>query len=79
MPAAGHLVGGIADPQAQQHPVAALVVEAFGAGERQLADAVQRIDLAPPTAERLVLHPPADLVETAVPDSHDMKGSATLV
>ena len=64
---------GVADAQAQQHPVAALVVEALGAGQQQLADAIERIDLAAPVAERLVLDPATDLVQAPVADPHDME------
>ena len=72
-PGAQHLVVGVADAQTEQHPVVAPVVEALGAGE-QLADPIQRVGLAAPVAEGLVLDPPAHLVHAAVPDPHHMKG-----
>jgi len=60
----------IAESQAQQHPVPvpAPVVEALGAGQEQLADAIERIGLAAAVAQGLVLHPPAHLVQTAHAD-----------
>ena len=42
------LVGGVTDPQPQQDPMLAPVVEAFGAGQQQPADPIQRIILAAP-------------------------------
>ena len=64
---------GVTDAQAEQHPVPAAVVEAFGAGEQQLADPVERIVLAASMPKGLVLHPAADLVDAAVPDPDHMK------
>jgi len=64
---------GITDAQAQQQPVAALVVEPFVAGEQQLADAIERVVLAASMAQRLVLHPPADLVQAPVADPDHVK------
>ncbi len=51
----------------------AAFVEAFGAGEQQLADPIQRIGLAATMAEGLVLHPTTHLVEATVPDAHHME------
>jgi hypothetical protein len=47
----------------QEQPVAAPVVEAFVAGEEELADAIERVTLAASIAQGLVLHPAAHLVE----------------
>ena len=47
--------------------------DALGAGEKDLADSVERIGLAPAVAELLVLNPPADLVQTTVRDTHHTK------
>jgi hypothetical protein len=47
-PGGGYFVVWVADPQSQQHPVLAFVVEAFGAGQQQLADPIQRIVLSAP-------------------------------
>ena len=51
----------------------ASLVETLVAGQEELADPIERIDLAATMAERLVLDPPAHLVDAAVGDSHDMK------
>ena len=72
-PGAEHLVVGVTDAQAEQHPVSASVVEAFAAGEEQLADPIQRVVLAAAVAERLVLDAAADLVDAPVGDPHDME------
>ena len=72
-PGAEELVVRVTDAQAEQHPSRALLVEAFGAGEQQLADPKQRIAFAASMAEGLVLDPAADLVDAAVPDPHHMK------
>ena len=48
--------------QAEQHAFMPALVEAFVAGEQQLADAIQRIGLAAAMAEGLVLHSAANLV-----------------
>ena len=64
----------VTDAQPEQHPSRALLVEAFGAGEQQLADPKQRIALAAPMAEGVLLDPAADLVDATVPDPHHMKG-----
>src|SRR3712207_1681094 len=54
--------------------LAAPVVEAFGAGEQHLADAIQRVGLAAAMAEGLVLHPSTHLVQTTVGHPHDVEG-----
>ena len=64
---------GVADAQPEQHPIRAAFVEPFGAGEQQLADPIQRVGLAATVAERLVLHPAADLIDAAVADPHDVE------
>jgi len=43
------------------------------AGEEQLADPIQRVGLAAPVMQGLVLHAAADLVDATVPDPHDME------
>jgi hypothetical protein len=78
-PCAQHLVSGVANAKAQQHPPTPSVVEAFGAGEQQLADPIQRVALAPPVLQGLLLDSTSDLVETAVADADDVNGSATRV
>jgi hypothetical protein len=50
---------GIARARAEQHAIEARAVEALGAGDQELADAIQRIALAAPVAEGGVLHAPA--------------------
>ena len=72
-PGAEQLVVGVADTQAEQHPIRAALVEPFGAGEQQLADPIQRVALAATMAQRLVLHPPADLIDATVRDPHDVE------
>ena len=52
----------------------ASLVEAFMAGEEQLADPVERVGLATAVAERFVLDSAADLVDAAVPDPDDVEG-----
>jgi hypothetical protein len=64
---------GVPDAQAEQHTVVAAFIEAFGAGEQQLADPIQRIGFAATMPERLVLHSATNLVETTVPDAHHVK------
>lgn len=64
---------GITDAQTQQHAVMAALVEPLSAGQEQLADPIERVGLAPPMAERVVLHPAADLVDAAVGDANDVK------
>ena len=54
----------------EQHPLAASFVEAFVAGEQDLADPIQRVALAAAVAEGLVLHPAADRVQTPVGHPH---------
>src|SRR5947209_10789549 len=48
-------------------------VEPFDAGQQQLADPIERVAFMAAVAERLVLHPPADLVDAPVGDPHDME------
>ena len=55
-PGAEHLVVGVADSKAEEHPVDAHRVQALGAGEHELADPVQGIALPAPVAEHAVLH-----------------------
>ena len=69
-PRAEHLVVGLTDPQPEEQPVGATCIEAFRAGEQQLADPIQRVVLATPMLERLLLHPTADPIDTAVRDPH---------
>ena len=76
-PGAEQFVVGVADTQAEQHPVRAAFVEAFGAGEQQLADPIQRIGLAATVAQRLVLHPAADRSTQRLPTRTTWNGSAT--
>jgi hypothetical protein len=52
-------------------------VEPLGIGEQHLPDGIERVVLAAAVGERLLLHPPADLVDTAVGRGDDWKGSAT--
>lgn len=42
-------------------------------GEEQLADPIQRVGLAAPMAEGLVLDPAPDLIDAPVPDPNDME------
>ena len=63
---AQHVVVGVSGAQAQQHAVVAALVEALEAGQQQLADPVQRVGLAAPVTEGLVLGAAADLVDAAV-------------
>ena len=65
---------GVADAQPRQQLVPATLVETLVSFEQQLADAKKRVDLAPPVPERLVLDPPAHLVEHAVGDPSHMEG-----
>ncbi len=61
----------IADTQAQQHPVAAPLVEAFLAGQEQLADPVQGVDLAATVAQRLSMKKrPLSMVRRRRPARH---------
>ena len=72
-PGAEELVARVPDAQTEQHPVAAALVEAFVTGEEQLADPIQRVGLAAPMAEGLVLDPAPDLIDAPVPDPNDME------
>ena len=67
------LVVGVTHAQAEQHPVMAPLVESFVAGEKQLADAVERVVLAASMVQRLVLDTSSHLVEAAVGDAHDVE------
>ena len=60
---------------AASSPAAGVVVgdEAFVGDGHQLADPVERIGLASPVPDGLVLHPSAGLVEHEVGELHDMK------
>ena len=58
---------------AEQEPVRAGVVEAFGADEEQLADPEQRVGLAAPMSQGLVLDSAPRGVDGTVPDSYDME------
>jgi hypothetical protein len=49
------------------------LVEAFAAGQEQLADPIERIGLAAPVVECLLLDAPANRVDATVPDAHHMK------
>jgi hypothetical protein len=42
------LVGGIADPQSQQHALVAGLVQSFVAGEQHFADAIKRSEKVSP-------------------------------
>jgi hypothetical protein len=64
---------GVAEAQAQPHAFVPAVIEALGAGEHELADPIQRVALAAPVAQGLVLHPAAHLVEAPVADPHDVE------
>ncbi len=57
----------------------AWLVEAFVAGEEELADPVERVGLATAVAEGLVLDAAADLVDATVPTLTTWNGSATRV
>ena len=51
----------------------AALVEAFVAGEQELANPIERVSFAAAMSERLVLDPPAHLVDAAVGDAHHME------
>jgi hypothetical protein len=72
-PGADDFVVRVTDTQSEQHPVVAALVETFATGQEQLADPIQRIGLAAPMLQRLVLDAAADLVDAAVGDAHHMK------
>jgi hypothetical protein len=65
---------GVADAQAEEHPLLPSLIESFGTRQQQLADLEQRIGLPPEVAERLVLHSSTDSVDAAVGGAHHMKG-----
>jgi hypothetical protein len=73
-PRTENMVVGVTEAKPEQHPRAAAFVEALGAGQQELSDAVERVVLPPAVAEELVLHTPAHGVEAAVGDSDDVKG-----
>ena len=73
-PRSEKLVVRIAVAQPQQDAFMAALVEAFVAGEQELADPIERIGLSTAMAERLVLDAPAHLVDAAVGDSDHVKG-----
>ena len=58
--------------QAEQLPPALVVEALVGLGE-QPATAIERVGLAAPVAEGLVLHPPPALVELVVGELHHME------
>ena len=62
-PSPEQLVFGIAAAKPQEHALVAAFVEAFGAREQELSDPIERVALAPAVPERLVLDPPAHLVD----------------
>ncbi len=72
-PGAEQFVVGVTDAQPEQHPLGTAAVEAFAAGEQQLANPIQRVVLAATMAEGLVLHPATDPVDAAVADAHDVQ------
>ena len=76
-PGTEQFVVSVADAQPEQHPVRATVVEAFVAGEEQLADQVERIMLAAAVTQRLVLDSAADLIDAALATRTTWNGSAT--
>ncbi|MBY0396677.1 MAG: hypothetical protein K2X91_09455 [Thermoleophilia bacterium] len=50
-PGPEHLVVGVAEADAEEHPVQAPLLQALGAGDHQRSDAIERIALAPGVAE----------------------------
>lgn len=68
-PAAQDVLVRVPDPQPEQEPVEAALVEAFGPHDQQLPDVVQRVVFAAAVAERLVCHAAADLVERLIGES----------
>jgi hypothetical protein len=72
-PPAEDLVVRVAGSQTEQHPLDAVVVEAFSSGEHEFADPVQGVVLAAALAEGLVLDPAADLVQAPVGDTDHVK------
>jgi hypothetical protein len=72
-PGTEEFVVGVTVAQPQQHAVMTILIEAFVTRELELADLTERVGLAAARADRLVLDAPADIVDAAVGDAHDMK------
>ena len=70
----GHVAVGIAGPKQPRELLVALVVEALLGLGQQAPAPIEGIGLAAPVAERLVLHPPAALVELGVGELGDVEG-----
>jgi hypothetical protein len=64
------VAGGQAGAQLAQ----SVVGEAFLAGDEQPSDAIQGSALAAAVAQRVLLHPPADLVDDLVAESQHVEG-----
>ena len=70
----GHdLVFGIASGQGGVEASTGPLVEAFVAGEQQLADVIERVALAAPMAGQALLGASADLVDSPVAQAHHVK------
>ena len=64
---------GVAGVEQAQQPGPSLVVEAFVGPGQQTPGPIQRVDLAAPMAQSVVLHPASDFVETLVGQPHQME------
>jgi hypothetical protein len=72
-PRAEDFVGWVAETEAQQEALVSSLVEAFGAGQHELADPVQRVVFAAPVPKGVVLDSAAYLVQTPVRDLHHVE------
>ena len=69
----GHLAGGVADLEQDEHGLEAPSPEAVMGGEETTADAIERIALPSPVAEGRLLDTPTDLVEGLVGEAHGVE------
>ncbi len=76
---AGDLLVGVAGGQTGRELGRTRLVEVLACGQQQLADAVEGVVLAAAVAQRLVLHPPANVVDGGVGEALRVEASRTRV
>lgn len=73
VPGEPHLASGVANAQQAHQAFAAIIAEAFAGHHQPASDPVERIVLASPMADGLVLHSASALVERSVGQPHDVE------